>query len=229
MAPVQIHKTSFEFLKDLAKNNRREWFNEHKEVYLASQENMINFVDALIHEMNKHDELEKESAKKSLFRIYKDVRFSKDKMPYNPRFAFSFQRATKMKRGGYYANIKPGNSFIGCGFFSPSPEDLNRIRLDIDYNYKQWNKLLKLKTISGNFEELSGEQVATKPKGFLVDHPAIGLLRYKQFILRHDFTDKEVLAPDFLLEVNRIFKSVRPFFNYMTEVLTTNLNGERVV
>src|SRR5450432_206290 len=229
MKEALIDKQTFQFLKSLAKNNNRPWFDNHKDAYLESQENMIAFVDRVILHMNKHDELEIKSGKKSLLRIYRDIRFSKDKTPYAPRFAFHFQRATKLKRVGYYANIKPGNSFIACGFFDPNKEDLKRIRLDIDSNYKEWNKLLKLKSIADNWGGLYGEQVATKPKGFPIDHPAIGLLRFKQFLFHHDFTDQEVLSPDFAMDVNRIFKTARPFLNYMSELLTTNLNGELIV
>ncbi|MDB5281814.1 MAG: hypothetical protein JWO06_889 [Bacteroidota bacterium] len=226
---TSVSPATLKFLKDLSKNNDRDWFNAHKQRYLDAQENMVAFVDRLIIEMNKHDELNDVSGKKSLYRIYKDVRFSKDKSPYNPRFAFSLQRATKLKRGGYYMNIKPGGSFLGCGFFSPNPADLNRIRLDIADNYQQWNKILKSKNIKANFGTLSGETVNTAPRGFDINHPAIELLRHKQFILRHYFTDAEVTSPNFLKEVNAIYKSVRPFFNYMSEVLTTNLNGELIV
>lgn len=229
MRSATIHKTTLKFLKDLSANNNREWFNAHKEVYLEAQENMIAFVDGLLSEMNKHDVLENESGKKSLYRIYNDVRFSKDKSPYNPRFAFSFRRATKFRRGGYYMHIKPGNSFLACGFFSPNPEDLKRIRQDIDANYTDWNKILNSKNIKEHFGTMKGDTVSSAPRGFSVDHPAITLLRHKQFILRHDFSDKEVLSDQFLKEASRVFKSVRPFFDHMSEILTTDLNGEVIV
>lgn len=228
MAPA-IHPSTLKFLKDLAKHNDRDWFNAHKQAYLDAHDNMCNFVDALIKEMNKHDELDNVSGKKSLYRIYNDVRFSKDKSPYNPRFAFSMQRATKLKRGGYYMSIKPGTSFLGCGFFAPNPADLSRIRQDIAQNYEEWYKLLKSKSIKMNFGMLAGETVSTAPRGFDIKHPGIALLRHKQFILRHQFTDAEVTSPDFLKETNRIYKSVRPFFDYMSEVLTTDANGELVI
>ena len=224
-----INKTTLRFLKELSLNNNRDWFNGHKENYLKAQENMCDLADSLIFEIKKHDALENESGKKSLYRIYNDVRFSKDKSPYNPRFAFSFRRATKLNRGGYYVNIKPGNSFMACGFFAPNPEDLKRIRADIDKNYAEWNKLLNSKSIKENFGKITGMQVSTAPRGFSVDHPAIELLRHKQFILRHNFTDKEILSDHFIKDLNHIFKSVRPYFNYMSEVLITDLNGELIV
>jgi uncharacterized protein (TIGR02453 family) len=225
----KINSSTLRFLKDLSLNNDREWFNKNKTAYLAAHTNMCLFIDALITEMNKHDQLEPATGKQSLFRIYRDVRFSQDKVPYNPRFAFGLQRATRLKRGGYYVNIKPGGSMIGCGFFGPNPGDLKRIRSDIAANYKQWNKILNSKGIKSAFGEITGEKVNSAPRGYSVDHPAIGLLRHKQFILKHEFADKEVLSPDFLKKVNNIFKSVRPYFNYMSDVLSTNENGENIV
>jgi uncharacterized protein (TIGR02453 family) len=224
-----IQKSTLKFLKDLSLHNDRDWFNDNKERYLDAYQNMISFADGLILEMNKHDEIEETSGKKAMYRIYNDVRFSKDKSPYNPRFAFGLQRATKFKRGGYYVNIKPGNCFMACGFFMPNPDDLKRIRQDIDLNADKWKKLLKSKGIKDNFGEMKGEAVGTAPRGFAKDHPAIELLRYKQFLFRHDFTDKEVSSETFLKDVNRILKGIRPYFDYMSEVLTTDLNGEVIV
>ena len=209
-----INPSTLKFLKDLAKNNNRPWFEKHKHVYLNAQTNMSEFVDQLIVEMNKHDELDNTSGKKSLFRIYNDVRFSKDKSPYKARFAFSLSRSSKLRRGGYYVNIKPGASFMGCGFFGPNPEDLKRIREDIRYNYEDWNKILKAKALKQNFGGLTGDKVLTAPRGFDINNPGIDLLRHKQFILRHYFTDAEVTAPDFLKKVNSIYKSARPWLNY---------------
>lgn len=229
MKSIVIDKSTIKFLKDLSQNNNRDWFNANKSKYLDAYQNICSLADALISEMNKHDVIENESGKKSLYRIYNDVRFSKDKSPYNPRFAFSLQRATKLRRGGYYVNIKPGNCFLACGFFFPNPDDLKRIRMDIERNADQWRKIIKSKSIKDNFGKLIGEQVATVPRGFQKDHPAIDLLRHKQFLFRHDFKDKEVTEENFLKEVSRIFKSVRPYFDYMSEVLTTNLNGELIV
>ncbi len=186
-------------------------------------------MDALISKMNRHDRLETPSGKKSLYRIYNDVRFAKDKSPYNPRFAGYLRRSKPFLRGGYYFWIRPGGTHIACGFSYPNAADLKRIRQDIERNYADWNKLLKSKTIQSNFGKMKGGQVKTTPHGFQADHPAIELLRYKQFWFEHSFTDKEVRATDFLLHVNKTFKSIRPFFNYMSEVLTTDLNGESVV
>src|ERR1700709_438102 len=117
MTSIGIKKDSIIFLEDLSKNNAREWFNKYKHRYLQARGNIIDFADALIIEMNKHDHIETPSAKECLFRIYKDVRFSKDKTPYNRHWSGILKRATKMLRGGYYFRIEPGNSRLVGGFF----------------------------------------------------------------------------------------------------------------
>lgn len=229
MEIAQIHHSILQFLDELSANNNREWFTEHKKDYVLVQKNVYEFIDQLIYEMNRHDMLENESGKKSLYRIYNDVRFSKDKSPYNPRFAFSLRRATKYRRGGYYMQIKPGNSFLACGFFAPNPADLKRIREDISVNFTLWNKILNKKEILSNFGSLRGNLLETAPRGFDKNHEAILLLRHKQFILRHEFTDQEIISDDFIIQVNSLFQSVRPFFDHMSETLTTNADGESIL
>lgn len=225
MAAVNIKKDSIDFLKDLSKNNNRDWFNNYKDRYIEAHSNIIAFADALLVEMNKHDKIETASGKNSVFRIYKDVRFSKDKTPYNTHWSGTFKRATKKLRGGYYFRIEPGNSRLVGGFFGPESNDMKRIRQDIDENYDAWEKLLADKTLVKTFGKMIGEQVSTAPRGYAKDHPAIDLLRHKQFLLKYEFTDQEVTGPDFLHSANNVFKKMRPFLNFMSEVLTTDANG----
>jgi len=224
-----IEKSTLDFLRKLTENNNREWFNSNKEKYLQSQLNIEQFMDALIARMNRHDRIETISGKKSLYRIYNDVRFSKDKSPYNPRFAGYLKRVKPLLRGGYYFWIKSGGSRVGCGFSYPSADDLKRIRMDISMNHEDWYTLLQKKNIVANFGTVKGEKLTTTPRGFPANHAAIELLRLKQFWFEHPFTDREVLADDFLTNVNTLYKSIRPFFDYMSEVLTTDLNGESLI
>lgn len=224
-----IQTSTFKFLKLLAANNNREWFTERKHEYDAAKLNVESFVDALLTRMNSHDDIETPSAKKSLYRIYNDVRFSDDKTPYNPRFAGYLKRRKPWLRGGYYYWIKPGASRVGCGFVYPNGDDLQRIRVDIASNYDDWKKLLKSKSIRTVFGDMKGEKVKTAPRGFSKNDPAIELLRYKQFWFERSFSDKEVLSPDFLKNVEKTFKTIRPIFDYFSEVLTTNENGEHKI
>lgn len=224
-----IHPSTYRFLKDLAKNNNRDWFNARKDRYLEALENVSVFVDALIMKMNTHDSIETPSGRKSLYRIYNDVRFSTDKTPYTAKFSGHLKRTKPHLRGGYYFRFKPGASRVACGFAYPNPDDLKRIRQDIDYNYEDWYKILKSKQVRLTFGAMLGDQVKSAPKGYSKDHPAIELLRFKQFWFERNFTDDEVLAKNFLNEINKTFKAIRPYFDYMTDVLTTDVNGEPIL
>jgi uncharacterized protein (TIGR02453 family) len=224
-----IDKSTFAFLKALARNNEREWFQQNRKRYDSALVNMCGWLDELITQMNRHDQLETRNGKEALYRIYNDVRFSTDKTPYNPRFAGRLKRVKPFLRGGYYFWIKPGASRIGCGFTYPNAPDLLRIREDIATNLKDWGTLLRTRKLRSVFGNMIGDQVKTAPKGFARDHPAIDLLRHKQFWFEHAYTDEEVLSPGFLRQVNSDYKAIRPFFDYMTDVLTTNANGERLI
>ncbi len=221
-----ITKASFQYLKDLTNNNHKEWFDSNKSRYNMAHEEMIGFAEELMIHMNKHDQLVPMTGKKSLFRIYRDVRFSKDKTPYKNYFAGRLKRDTDWLRGGYYYKVQPGgNSMVGCGFWNPNPSDLKLIREQISADPTPLRKILNAKKFKELFGELEGDQVKTAPKGFSKEDPAIDLLRYKQFIVGRKFTDKEVLDKNFVKEVNKSFKGVRPFFDYMSEILTHDLNG----
>ncbi|MEZ4945468.1 MAG: DUF2461 domain-containing protein [Cyclobacteriaceae bacterium] len=229
MKSTTIDKSTFDFLKQLARNNNREWFNAHKDKYLAAKENIEVFVEGLMAKMSAHDHIETRTGKRSIYRIYNDVRFSNDKTPYNPRFAGYIRRVKPMNRGGYYFWIKPGGSRLACGYGHPNAEDLLRLRQDIDYNHEDWKKIINAKGIKNTFGAMRGEQVKTAPRGFPKDHDAIELLRYKQYWFECDFTDKEVMAPDFANKMNKTYKAIRPFFDYTSMVLTTDLNGELII
>ena len=221
-----IHGSTLEFLKNLARNNNRDWFAAHKAEYQAALENAWQSFDDVIYRLNTHDRIETPSAKNALYRIYNDMRFAKDDTPpYNPRFAGHFSRTKPLLRGGYYLWIQPGASRVGCGFVYPNAGDLKTIRLDILKNHGKWKRLLGSKGIKATFGEIQGEQVGTAPRGFPKDHPAIDLLRHKQFWFERSFTDRAVLAKGFIDEVNRTYKSIRPFFDYMSEVLTADAAG----
>ncbi|RKS21945.1 uncharacterized protein (TIGR02453 family) [Flavobacterium endophyticum] len=224
--PARIPASSFDYLKMLKENNDRDWFNENKDRYLKEYDSLEHFADALLQELRSHDVIETASGKKSLHRIYRDTRFSKDKTPYKTNWSGGYKRATALRRGGYYFHIEPGNSFIAGGFWAPNTEDIKRIREDISSDPDTLRKIIESKTFKATFGSLQGEQLKTTPKGFDAADSAIDLLRYKQFLLVKRFTDDEVLSPSFLKEADQTFKNMRPFFDYMSEVLTTDANGE---
>lgn len=220
-----ITQDTLHFLKKLQQNNNREWFQDHKHLYEAAHNNMIDFADALYEEMQRHDQIVGTSGKKCLHRIYRDIRFSKDKTPFKRNFSGGFKRATDALRGGYYFHIEPGKSFVGGGFWGPNSDDLKLIRSHIAAEPERLREIIDSKEFKDEFGQLDGAQVKTAPKGYAKDDPAIDLLRYKQFLVMRSFTDQEVKSKEFYKTASHSFSKMRTFFDYMSEVLTTDLNG----
>jgi uncharacterized protein (TIGR02453 family) len=218
---TQLSPEIFTFFDKLQKNNNRDWFDANKPEFKALEKDAKAVFETILEKMRVHDDIEK----MKMFRIYRDVRFSKDKTPYKARFAGGFTRATARLRGGYYVNIAPDDNFIAAGFWGPNKEDLLRIRKEIEVDASVMRKLFEEENFKSHWGKLVGDTLKTVPRGFDKEHPAIDLLRYKQFIVVRKFTQKEVLATDFATKVDDSFKTLRPFFNYMSEVLTTDLNG----
>ncbi|MEM7369605.1 MAG: DUF2461 domain-containing protein [Bacteroidota bacterium] len=222
---MPISPSTFDFLNDLKANNTREWFQDHKARYEAAYANVIDFADGLLDKMNEHDHLVPMTAKKSLFRIYRDVRFSKDKSPYKNHWGGRMKRATEELRGGYYYHIEPGNSFVAGGFWAPDKEDLKRIRDEFAADADPIRAITADPDFVKMFGQLKGDAVKTAPKGFSKEHPNIDLIRMKQFIVTREFSDESVLQDSYVDEVVNTFLAMRPYFDYMSEVLTTNANG----
>jgi uncharacterized protein (TIGR02453 family) len=221
---------SLTFLQELKKNNNRPWFNENKDRYTDAREHVIELVDEILHKLSRMDIIETSTGKSAMYRIYRDVRFSKDKTPYNTHWSALFRRATAARRGSYYLRIEPGGkSLAGGGFWRPNPADMKLIRSHIDADPDAFRQVLKSRKFRDMFGQLEGEQVKTAPKGYSRDNPAIDLLRYKQFFASRTFTDQEVLSGNFAKEVVKTYQAIRPFFDYMSEILTTDLNGESLL
>lgn len=219
--PTLIEKSTIKFIKDLSKNNNRDWFKKNKDRYDAAYANTKAFMIDLEAAMNKHDEIEKTK----LFRVYRDVRFSKDKTPYNSDLRISMSRSGAYRRGGYYLRISPKETFIAGGFWRPEPKDLKLIRSHIAQDSKPLRKILASKKFRDTFGELEGEKVKTAPKGFDKDHPDIDLLKHKSMIIHHQIDDNIVTSDKFIKELVKSYKAVRPFFDYMSDILTHDLNG----
>lgn len=226
---IIIPESALDFLLQLKQNNNKPWFETNKPQYLIELNHIETFAGALLKELSKTDVLENQSGKKSVYRIYRDIRFSKDKTPFKTFWGGSYTRATAARRGGYYFHLEKGNSFFAGGFWGPNTADLKRIRSEFAHDHESFREILNSKTFISNFGTLQGEQLKTKPKGFEGDHPAIDLLRFKQFLVIKRFSDEEVLSPLFLEQALDAFKNMRPFFDYMSEVLTTDINGASVL
>ncbi len=222
---IKINPDMLAFYKNLEKNNNREWFEKQKSKYKALESELKLFNEEVKKGLDKEDDIERVK----MFRIYRDVRFSKDKTPYKTHVGVSFHRKKPKLRGGYYMHIKPENSFIACGFWNPNPKDLYRIRKELEFDAQEVRNIINEKKFNLIWGELQGEKVKTAPKNFNKKHPDIDLIRHKQYIFIKKFNDKSVLSSDFLNEIINNFIAIRPFFDHMTNILTTDLNGVPII
>ena len=226
MITTHIEKSTLKFLKELAKNNDRVWFKAHKDEYDVALANMKDLIESIEAELNKVDMIEKTK----VFRIYRDVRFSKDKTPYKDHLGGSFTRATAARRGGYFLGIQPGNkSMIAGGFWNPESKDLKRVREELALDASEFRKIINAKKFKELFSQLEGQELKNIPRGFDKESPAGDLLKMKQYLCYRPVSDKEIIEPDFLKKVVATYKGMLPFFNLMSSVLTTNLNGESLI
>jgi uncharacterized protein (TIGR02453 family) len=213
------------FLQELKVNNNKEWFTTNKASFEKAQKEFKHLMNKVAEEFGRIDAIEEPK----VFRIYRDVRFSADKTPYKNNFASSIARSSNLRRGGYYLHICPGESFIGGGFWQPEPHDLQRIRDEFASDPQTIQKIINDKIFQKYFTKLEGESLKRPPKGYDANLPAIELIKHKSFVAMYQLSDKELLRPDFHKLVSDIFRSILPFHDYMSGVLTTNLNGELIV
>ncbi len=223
---ITVPKSALDFFKKLEKNNNRDWFNENKPEFKAIEAEVKKVYNSVLEDLNKHDDIDK----LKMFRIYRDVRFSKNKLPYKTHFGGSLHRTKPKLRGGYYLHLQPNNeSFIATGFWEPVKEDLLRIRKEFEMDDSDIRDIINNKKFKNVWGDFVGDEVKTAPKGFSKEHKAIDLIRKKQYIFVKKYTDKEVLDANFLNDVSTAFKAIRPYFDYMSDVLTTDLNGVSLI
>ena len=220
-----IPKNTISFLNELKLNNNRDWFNENKERFNAILSEVKIFAQEVNDSLNVSDDIEK----LKIFRIYRDLRFSKDKTPYKKNIGMAFHRSKPELRGGYYLEISADESFIAVGFWNPNKEDLLRIRKEIEIDGKEFKRIINQKKIKDIWGDIRGEEVKTSPKGFKSEHEYIDLIKKKQFIFIKKLNEKDILDKKFQKDLVNYFESIRPFFDYMSEVLTTNLDGESII
>lgn len=210
------------FLKDIDKNNNREWFEKNKPKYLEAKLRFEDFLEVVHKEFLKFDEsLAGLNPRKLGFRIYRDVRFSKDKRPYKTNMGAGFSPGGKMMQDpGYYIHIEPGKSFVAGGMYMPTPENLAKIRQEIDYNGKAFLKILNDKGFKKFFEGLDDfDKLKTMPKGYPKDHPQIELLKHKSFIVSHSFSDKEVSDKKFVTSIGAAAKNIKKLNSFLSEAI----------
>lgn len=212
-----LSPTVFDFLKKLTKNNNREWFTENKHLYTESQQNVISFLEDLIKEMSEFDEdLGKIDAKKSLFRIYRDTRFSKDKIPYKTNFGASLGMGKGSQKGGYYLHLEPGKSFIAGGIYMPEPSVLKELRKEISLYGEDFLTIISNKDFKKHFPELDQDDKLKKiPQGFEKEDPMGEFLKLKSFIVVYNLKDEEVLDKNAVKNLTKVFKLMKPLNDFL--------------
>jgi uncharacterized protein (TIGR02453 family) len=210
------------FLKAISKNNNREWFEKNKPKYLDAKKQFEHFLETLHKELLTFDEsLAGLNPRKQGFRIYRDVRFSKDKRPYKTNMGAGFSAHGKMEQEpGYYIHIEPGKSFVAGGIYMPDAERLSKIRQEIDYNASEFLKILKDKKFKKYFPSLDDfDRLKTAPKGYPKDHQHIELLKNKSYVVSYRFTDKDITNKDFVKKVATACKTLKPLNDFLMKAI----------
>jgi uncharacterized protein (TIGR02453 family) len=214
-------KSVLAFLSALALNNKRVWFEEHKATYEGVRAIFEEFVDELIRRLTPFEDLAGLSARDCVMRIYRDVRFSKDKTPYNTSMtAMIAAGGRKSGRAGFGLRLSPGDSGAAGGFWEPSSEQLARFRRAIDQDTQTVLDIIQAPEFVRTFGGLKGEKLKTVPQGFAKDHHAVELLKFKQIFVVCSFSDKTVCAGDFLDRLVDTFRTMKPFLDYLNDLTT---------
>jgi len=214
-------KAILAFLQELNENNNQEWFHSHKTIYNEAKLEFENFVNKLIPAIAEFDNgIKNITAKDCTYRIYRDIRFSKDKTPYKINMgAYMVKNGKKSNKAGYYFHLEPGGSLLAGGIYMPPPDMLKLVRSEIYYNVEAFKKIIYNKQFIKLFGELDNDKLVNAPKDFPKDFPDIDLLKYKNYTFIHKLTDKQMHSENLLEETISIFKMMYPFNSFMNHAL----------
>jgi len=212
-----LQPATLQFLADLKDNNNREWFEVNRKRYETAKKDVEHLTQALLLEVAKYQEgVADLPPKKCIFRIHRDVRFSKNKAPYKTNMGLHIVKdGKKSGNAGFYLHIEPNNCFLGGGMYMPPSPTLKKIRQEIDYNTAEFRAILAEKNFCENYGKLGGSQLKTAPKGYPRDHPAIDLLRHKDFVAMKSIDDDTLLAEDFVTWAAEAFKAMKPLNDFL--------------
>lgn len=210
-----------DFLGELAQNNQKAWFDENRKTYEKAKKTFEGQVSNLLHELQGFDEgLIGLEAKKCIFRINRDVRFSKDKSPYKNNFGAFFQKGGKKAVGaGYYFHLQPNESFVAGGIYMPQPAELAKIRQEIDYNLTEFKAIIENDAFAQCFGALEGEKMKGVPRGYTADNPALAFLQYKSFTVWHKLTDEMLRQDAWHDTVVSAFQTLKPFNDFLNRAV----------
>ncbi len=220
-----LQKSTLQFLKQLARNNNKEWFDANRRQYEGAKSDFASFIQNVIDEFCKTDaSLAALTAKECMFRINRDIRFSKDKSPYKINFGASINTGGKKSfKAGYYLHIQPGESFVGGGLYTPFPEVLQKVRQEIDYNFDEFKKIInqkKFKTVYAKGLSMDNEmRLSRPPKGYDENNPAIDFLKLKSVIAIAPLTDDQLTDKKFASTITKSFDALYPLISFINKAL----------
>ncbi|MGZ8557838.1 MAG: DUF2461 domain-containing protein [Chitinophagaceae bacterium] len=217
-----LQNSTIKFLKDLSKNNNKAWFDTHRKNYEDAKNDFAGFIQTVIDKHGKMDDgIAQLKAKDCVFRINRDVRFSKDKSPYkNNMGAYICKGGKKSVFGGYYFHCQPGNSFVGGGLWMPMPAELSKVRQEIDYNFDSFKKITgsgKFKAVYGDLSEEAEYMLSRVPKGYDADNPAANYLKRKSFVAMTPLKDPELTSKDLTKKILIAFSALQPLLKFINQ------------
>jgi uncharacterized protein (TIGR02453 family) len=217
-----LQAATLKFLKDLQKNNNKPWFEAHRKQYEEAKNDFAAFIQTIIDKHGKKDEgIAHLKAKDTTFRINRDVRFSKNKLPYKDNMgAYMARGGKKSLFGGYYFHCQPGRNFAGGGLWMPMPPELSKVRQEIDYNFAEFKKIIGSKKFKAVYGDLSqdAEYVLTRvPKGYEADNPAAEYLKMKSFVAMISLKDTDLTSKGLLKKTLASFETLQPLLEFINE------------
>ena len=215
-----LQASTIKFLKDLKKNNTKEWFDKNRKTYEAAKEDFAQLVDTVIQQFGKKDtSIATLTAKDCMFRINRDVRFSKDKSPYKTNMGASFSKGgKKVIAAGYYFHCEPGQAFVGGGLWMPDADVVKKVRQEIDYSFDEFSKIIKNKKFVAQYKglEISDETSLTRePKGYEKDNPAIQFIKLKSWLAVTSLTDADLIDKNLTKKIVTSFEALQPLIEFL--------------
>lgn len=219
-----LQKETLLFLKELKQNNNKPWFDENRNAYEVAKKDFENLAQQLIHAVAQFDKsIAHLQPKDCMFRINRDVRFSKDKRPYKTNFGMSISKGGKKGiSAGYYLHLEPGESFVGGGMWMPMPSELKKVRQEIDYNWNEFQQIVQakdFKKVYGDVDKSAEYTLSRPPKGYEEDNAAIEYLKLKSFVALASVDDKVFTQPSFVAEATKSFEALFPLLQFINRAV----------
>jgi uncharacterized protein (TIGR02453 family) len=219
-----LEPQTLKFLSSLKNNNNKPWFDAHRSQYEAAKVDFQNFIHLIIEDLKRSDTtIAGLNSKDCLFRINRDIRFSNDKTPYKSNMGASIKRGGKKSTfAGYYFHCEPEKSFIGGGLWMPDGSSLKSLRQEIDYNWDEFQEIIQEKNFKKIYSDLykgSDQSLATNPKGYEKDNPAIAYLKLKSFIAETSVADEELTKATLHKKTVAAFKALQPLLNFINRAI----------